>query len=143
VNAPGGKFSRCQPFNDGTATHHGKPPAHMGDDAKIMADHDEGQVPVAADLFQKVENFGLHGGIKRRCRLVEQQDRRFDDQCAGNRHTLPLAAGKLMRIAEAEAIAEPDLVERAGNALLAVAYTMDRQRFEKQPSMVWRGCSEP
>ncbi len=53
-------------------------------------------------------------------RLVEQQEPRLDDQRAGQRHALLLAAGKLAR----QAVLEPDklhLVEHLAHAALALA----------------------
>jgi hypothetical protein len=44
-------------------------------------------------LFEQVEHFGLHRGVQRRGRLVEQQGWTWlDDQRAGNGDALALAA---------------------------------------------------
>ncbi len=104
----------------------------MADDAEVVADHEEGEVSVLSGLFKQVEDFGLNGGVECRCRLVQQQDFRLEDQRSGNGDALALAAGKLVRIAEAEAGSKADLIQRAGNAAFLVVETMDRQRLQQQ-----------
>ncbi len=52
-------------------------------------------------------HLAAQGHVEGAQRLVEQQDRRLDDQCAGQRHALPLAAGELVDATRAEA-REPD-----------------------------------
>src|SRR5690606_35782483 len=98
-----------------TTLHHGDTLAHMADDAKVVAHHHESQVAVAARLLEQVEDFRLDRGVERRGRLIEKQDLRLDDQRPCDRDALPLPAGKLMRIAEAEARTETDFVERLRN----------------------------
>ena len=82
-----------------------------------------------AQRLQQVQHLGLHRGVERRGRLVEQQDLRLEDQRARDGDALALAARELVRIAEAEAGAEADLVERALDARLGVADAVDRQRL--------------
>jgi hypothetical protein len=50
-------------------------------------------------------------------RFVQQDHRRFVDQCAGDRHTLLLAAGELVRIALAE-VREPQAPQRVLDAAI-------------------------
>ena len=67
---------------------------------------------LAAHAREEVEDLGLHRDVERRGRLVEQQSARRQDQRARDRHALALAAGELMRIAEAMARIEADVGER-------------------------------
>ena len=72
--------------------------------------------------------------------------RGLEDQRARDRHALALAARELVRVAEAEARAEPDLVERPLDApvgLAAPRQPVDGERLGSIRSTVWRGCSEP
>ena len=48
--------------------------------------------PIATDLLEKVQDLRLNRSIQRRSRLVEQQNRWLDDQGAGDRDALALAA---------------------------------------------------
>src|SRR3546814_1200073 len=68
----------------------------------------------------------LDRGVEGGGRLVEQQDARFQHQSAGDGDALALAAGELMGVAEAEAAAQPDLVERPLDARLGFAQAVDR-----------------
>ena len=65
---------------------------------------------LAPQRLQQVQDLRLDRDVERRGRLVEQQDRRLEDQRARDGDALALAAGELVRVAEAEARAEPDLV---------------------------------
>ena len=90
-----------------------------------------GEALLGAKPRQEVEDLRLHRGVERRGRLVEQQDLRLQDQRAGDRDALALAAGELVREAEAEGRAEPDVVERLHDALLLVGEAVDGERLGK------------
>ncbi len=77
-------------------------------------------MPVAPDLLEQVQHLRLHGGIERRCRLIEQQDRRFEDQRPGDGDALTLPARQLVRIAETEARSQSHFVECAQDALFDI-----------------------
>ena len=66
------------------------------------------------DILQQIEHLCLNRNIKRGSWLIEQQDRGFQHQRAGNRDTLALPAGKLVRIAKAKSLIEPDILEQDG-----------------------------
>lgn len=57
-----------------------------------MRDDDHGAA--AHRLFECLLNGGFRLGVERRSRLVQKQDGRVADECAGNRQALTLAAGK-------------------------------------------------
>src|SRR5438067_4705810 len=111
------QLARGQRLDRLTVLHHHQPLAHMGDDGEVVADHQEGELAPPAHLFEQVQHLRLHRSIERRGRLVEQQDRRFEDERAGDGYALALAAGELVRVTEAEAVAEADLVQRTLDAL--------------------------
>ena len=72
--------------------HHHHLARHMFHNSQIMADKHIGQFEVAAQLIQQIENLRLHRHIQRRCRLVANHNARFQNQRAGNGHTLALPA---------------------------------------------------
>mgnify|MGYP003694150989 CR=1 FL=1 len=64
----------------------------------VMGDMNEGGADALLDGLRVVLHLAPELEIERAERLVEQQHGRFDHQSAGQRHALPLAAGKLMRL---------------------------------------------
>ncbi len=97
-----------------------------------------------AQPLEQVEDFRLHRNVERRGRLVEQQQFWLKHQGARDRHALALAAGELMRKAEAETPVEPDGLH---HLLDARASWLPRPWIASGSlsvaSIVWRGCSEP
>jgi hypothetical protein len=85
--------------------------------------------PLPAQRFQQVQHLGLHRRVQRRGRLVQQQQLRLQDQRARNGDALALAARQLVRVAEAKAAAQADLVQRALDARLGVGQAVDGQRL--------------
>ena len=64
----------------------------------FMGNQNNGAVQVAVELGEQFHNFDTHLGIEVTGRLVGKNNRRIVDNGAGNRHTLLLAAGKLIRL---------------------------------------------
>ncbi|MOA03709.1 hypothetical protein D3C78_1232300 [compost metagenome] len=94
-----GKNRRRHPFLDDLAAQHdGDAAAEIAHQRQVVRDHQIGQAKLFPQLQQKVDNGLLHGDIKRRRRLVEDEDLRFSRECTGNGDTLLLSAGKFMRI---------------------------------------------
>ncbi len=82
-------------LDDAAEIHHGNGACHMLDHGEVVADEDVGEVEVAPELGQQVEDLRLHGDIERAGRFVADDDLRLDDERAGNRHPLALSARKL------------------------------------------------
>ena len=66
---------------------------------------------LALQVAQQVEDRRLHRDVERRHRLVGDQQRRRDRQRAREADALPLPAGQLVRVAEAQLGAQADRVE--------------------------------
>ena len=64
LHRPGDEIRRGQALHDTSTLHDRQPVAHMGDDAEVVADHDEGELVVAPDLFQQVQDLGLNRGVE-------------------------------------------------------------------------------
>ena len=91
--------------------HHRSLVAHMRHHREIMRHHHIGQPMFTAQVTKQVQDFGLHGHVQRRGRLIQQQDLRFRGQGARNRHPLPLATGQLVRVAKAESWPQADILQ--------------------------------
>src|SRR5437588_5221457 len=77
-------------------------------------------VAIFVKFFEEVHDVVTGGRVERAGRLVSQQDRRMIHQRAGNRHPLPLAAGKLVGPVR-HAIREIDRAQRFPGHLVALS----------------------
>ena len=66
--------------------------------SEVMRNEDERKTKVILQAFKKVKDLRLDRNIKCRNRLVCNDDLGIEGKCARNANTLPLPAGKLMRI---------------------------------------------
>ena len=85
----------------GNITHHGK----------VVGNEKIGQPLFLLEVPEHVDHLGLDGDIQRGDRFITDDQLRFEDQCPGDAHTLPLSARKLMGIAAGVFLIEPDLTE--------------------------------
>ena len=63
---------------------------------RCVADIQDRDRQLAAQAFEVRQDFAFAIEVKRRQRLIHQQQTRADGEGAGNRHALPLATGKLL-----------------------------------------------
>ena len=95
--------------------------AERANDLQIVADEEVGEPAPALQVAQEVDDLPLHGKIERRGRLVEQDEFRVEHQRAGNGDALALPAGEFVREAVERVRIEPDIDQRAADALVALA----------------------
>ena len=88
---------------------------------RSCADEEVGEAAPPLQVAQEVDDLPLHGEIERRGRLVEQDELRVEHQRAGDGDALPLPAGEFVREAVQRVRVEPDIGERAADALVALA----------------------
>ncbi len=105
----------------------------MRDHRQIVGDQHEGELALAAQAHQEVQDLGLDGYVERRCRLVEQQNARLEHQRAGDRDPLALAAGELVGIAEAEAGPEADIAQDRLDPPLDITNAVDGHGLGEDP----------
>lgn len=83
---------------DPSALHDG----YLGTDAphnvQLMGNDHDGYAQGSIDMAQHLQNIRSGARIKRRCRLIAQQQLRIVRQRAGNRYPLALSAAELGRI---------------------------------------------
>ena len=105
--------------------HDGYAIAEVRDDGQIVAHEDAGEAVALPQPGEEVEDFGLDRDVERRGRLVEQQDWRPEDEGAGDGNALALAAGQLVRVAEAVDGEEPDIGDGGADARVDFCFTVD------------------
>jgi hypothetical protein len=66
-----------------------------------VADEEIGKLVPLLQVAQQVDDLGLHAHVERRGRLVEHDQARLQDEGAGDRDALALAAGEFVRVAVA------------------------------------------
>ena len=68
-------------------------------DAQIVADKQIADAVARLQIAQQLDHLCLHRHVEGRGRLVEQEEARLQDEGAGERDALALAAGEFMRVA--------------------------------------------
>ena len=84
---------------DAALAHHHDPVGEFQRLFLVVGDEDGGVAGRVVDLAQPAAQLAPHLRVERAEGLVEQQHPRLDGKRAGERHALPLAARKLVRIA--------------------------------------------
>ena len=92
-------------------------PVGLAERAQAVGDGD--RRPAPDQVVERLLDLPLGLGVDRRGRLVEDQDRRVDQECPGDRDPLPLAAGeRLAALADQRVVAvgqaEDELVAPRG-----------------------------
>ena len=70
----------------------------MTDDGQVVGDEQICKSTVVAQISEQIEHLGLYRYIQSRNRLIQDHEFWFHRQCAGNAHSLSLAAGELVRV---------------------------------------------
>ena len=86
-------------LDDAAEIHDGHLMRQIVDHREVMRDEQVGQPEVVLQCLEQIENLRLDRDVKRRGRLVANDQLRLDSQCTRNGYALPLATGKLMRVA--------------------------------------------
>src|SRR5690606_2781824 len=92
-----------------TEIHHHHIVSDVTHDRKIVADENVSQAELFLQISKNVEHLRLHGKIKRRNRLIENEQLRIEHQRARNRDTLALTAREHMRVAIEMLLAKTNL----------------------------------
>ncbi len=102
---------RFAELDDAAEIHDGDAVAHMAHHAQIVADEQAGEIELAAQLQEQIEDLRLDGDIEGGHRLVADQQIGLHGQRAGDGDALALAARELMRIPVGEIGVETDTAE--------------------------------
>jgi hypothetical protein len=68
----------------------------MTDDSQIVGDEKVGKTQLLLQIFQKIQNLGLHRDIEGTDRFITDNELRMKGNRAGNVDPLPLASAELM-----------------------------------------------
>ncbi len=88
--------------------------------AEIVRDEEIGDIEIALQIGEQIEDLRLHRNVKRRHRLVGDQQLRIEHQRARNRDALALPAGKHVRIAARMFGAQANFAQHVAHALAAL-----------------------
>ena len=84
---------------DGTAgVHNHDLVGHVGDDAQVMGNHDDGVAVLLLHFLHELDNLSLNGNVQSRRGLVGNQDIGIAGKCHSDHDTLTHTAGELVRI---------------------------------------------
>lgn len=98
-------------FLDNSVIHEDYPVRRLACEAHFMRDDNHRHL-FGGKVFYDLENLSGELGVESARRLVEEQNLRFESHCAGYRHALLLAAGKLAGIV-VHLLAESDLAKQS------------------------------
>ncbi len=87
----------------------------------VVSDEDRGEAELVVDLPERAAKLAADLRVERSERLVEEEDARIAGEGSGERDALALAAGKLARVALAEALQLNEfeqLIDAAGDVAL-------------------------
>ena len=85
-------------FHHLAAIHHSHVIGHLGDNAQVMGDEQDGGAVLLFKLVHQLQYLRLDGHVQRRGGLVRDQQLGLAGQRHGDHHALPHAAGQLMGI---------------------------------------------
>src|SRR5215831_4385233 len=85
-------------LHDLTGIHHDHSRAQSRNDPQVVRDHDDGRVQLLVQVTQQLQYLSLDRDVKRRGRLVGDQNRRLVGQAHGDHGALPHATAQLMRV---------------------------------------------
>ena len=91
-------FVRLPVFHDAALAHHGNTVRNVMNHGQIMGNEDHGQVQVAGQSDEKVQNLGLDGDVQRRNGFIRNDQPGFRSQGTRDGYALALASGKFMGI---------------------------------------------
>ena len=89
---------RAALLDNAAGIHDGDAAADIGDQAEIVADHQDGGASLGAQIPHQLDDLRLHGDVERGGRLVGDQEVRPACQRDGDHHALTHAARKLVRV---------------------------------------------
>ena len=85
-------------LDDLARVHHEHPVGDLGDHAEVVGDDDDGEVALAIEPVDQLQDLGLDRHVERRGRLVGDQHVGFERQRHGDHDALPHTAGELVRV---------------------------------------------
>src|SRR5262249_4844837 len=91
------------------------------DDAEIMGDEQHGEPKVFTEILEQIHHLRPNGDVKRRHRLVRNDELRLTGKCPSDADSLTLAAREFVRIAVEVRSRQPDLLQQFAKSALTLA----------------------
>ena len=91
-------FRRRADLDDAAEVHHGDAVGDMLHHRQIVRDENHGELHLAREVAEEVQNLRLDGDVECGDRLVGDDELGLDGKRAGDGDALALATGKLVRI---------------------------------------------
>ena len=104
------------------AAHDGDAVGHVGDNGEVVRNQEQAHAVLVDQVAQQLQNLLLQHHVERGRRLVGDQELGLERAGDGNDDALPLAAGKLMRIARQRELGfrQPDPVEHLSRTVFRI-----------------------
>ena len=126
------KLLRLGDLHKAAEIHHAHAVGDMAHHRQIVRHKEIGQAKLFLQILEHIDHLRLNGNVQCRDRLIADDKLRINRQSAGNSHSLPLTARKLMRITAGVILIQSDAVEQLQNkflSLFARFKVMDIQRL--------------
>ena len=111
----GGEFDEVAEVHDGDAV------GDAAEDAEVVGDEEEGEVPGGAEVEEEVEDLGLDGYVEGAGDFVADEEFGAEGEGAGDGDALALAAGEFEGVAPKEGGGEADFAEEGTGEGIGVA----------------------
>ena len=105
-------------LDDAAEVHHGDAVGDLPDHRQVVRDEDVGEVELALQVPQQVQDLRLDRDVERGDRLVADDQLRRERERARDADALPLAARELVRVAVEVLGAQADRLEQVLHARL-------------------------
>ena len=120
MDAVGDELVAVGQFDQFAQVHDADAVGDVLDDAEVMRDEQVGQAHFGLQVLEHIDDLRLDGNVQRRDRLVADDELGVDGQRTGDADALALPARKLMRVAVGVLAVEPDALQQADDAVVAV-----------------------
>ena len=122
-------------FDDTPFLHYGQMVRHVLYDAKVVGNEQVCETVIFLKVVQKIQHLCLHGDVKGGNRFVAYYKRRLEHKGARYAYTLPLTAGKLVRVTVEHVFGQSYPFQKPLYVLPSLAVvvedTVDTHRFHK------------
>jgi hypothetical protein len=118
-------------FDEAAGVHHGQLFADPSDYLEVVRNQDDGQIVVAAEVYDQPQDLLLHGPVNGGDGFVEDQQPGRDCQRSRDGHPLSLSSGELARSGFTAVRRKTHLHEKVSNSLTAFSAGADVVGIER------------
>ena len=103
-------------FHDAAALHDGDARGELRYDGQAVRNQQVGEGKIALQILEQLQDLRADGNVECGDRFVGHDQARAQHQGAGDADALPLASGKLVRVAAKDLFSQADCAERFGHS---------------------------